>query len=341
MLIVLEGCDGAGKTTLAQQLVKEAELRGWEGEVWHRGVPMRHPLEEYEWDLEQDYARTPAERSRRLLVADRWHLGQLVYGPLYRKDLKDFDLACAWHVDAKLQSLGAVQLIMSPPLEVIRERLAIRGEDYLKEGHVQYVHEAYESMTRCRCDEFTGSPLSCIGHGFFSRSFSILRESLDDDDVRVLVDTAACRSERVDALTPFSTYVGPRYPEILLLGDRHNGSDRREPEPTDYDAAFVPYGGTSGRWLCQTIVQTSLHEHNIGVANANQEDVWSLTEALHHPKIVALGQLAHDALVNRGIVHGWVPHPQFARRFHHDNRSEYAGAILEAATSEEKVVPLW
>lgn len=337
MLIVLEGCDGAGKTTLAGQLVKEAELRGWEAEVWHRGVPVRHPLEEYELDLEQDYPSSAENRARRLIIADRWHLGQLVYGPLYRKDLKDFDMGCAWHVDALLQSVGALQLILSPPLEVIRDRLAIRGEDYLQEGHVQYVHEAYESMVNVTNSE----AISNVGNGIFNRSFTILREPLDDDDVRVLVDTVECRSRRADGLIPFKTYVGPRYPGILLFGDRHNGSDIRPPSPFDHRAAFVPYGGTSGRWLSSAIAESPLNQFGIGIANANQENVEPLVSMLNSPRVVALGQEAHKTLEKYDIEHGTVPHPQYARRFKHSHGPAYTDAIFNAAILKTEVLPRW
>jgi thymidylate kinase len=338
MLIVLEGIDGGGKTSLAENLVKEAELRGWEGEVWHRGVPTRHPLEEYELDLEDDYPRSAEDRRRRLIVCDRWHLGQLVYGPLYRKDLKDFNLGCAWHVDALLQSLGAVQLILSPPLDVALERSFKRGEDYLQREHFEYVHRAYESMVY---DHGHGAEWD-VGHGIFHRSWKILREPPDDHDVTTLLDTAMCRSDRANALWPFSTYIGPRSPDLLLLGDRHGEGPRGlRPDAVHHRAAFVPYGGTSGRWLTECIVQSSLSTRRVGIANSNQEDVEALWHTLDRPTVVALGAQAEEALLDTAIPHGLVPHPQYMRRFHHHLKKEYVQAILAASISNGKVSPRW
>jgi thymidylate kinase len=326
MIIVLEGCDGAGKTTLAENLVKEAERRGWEGEVWHRGVPVRHPLEEYELDLEVDYPRTADERARRLIVADRWHLGQLVYGPLYRKDLKDFDTGSAWHVDALLQSLGAVQLIVQPDPDLIKRRLKIRGEDYLQEGHIDYVISAYERQA-----------------ALWNKSTGVLTTVPTDDDVRQLIDWAECRSARADALIPFTTYVGPRYPDLLLLGERHHNGRRSEMESAKHHrAAFVPYSATSGRWLANAIIESPLKDKAIGLANAGQEDVEKLIDTLDatgNMQIVTLGNAASKILDDLGIEHGAAPHPQYMRRFHYSSGPDYAAAILEVADSKRKVWP--
>jgi thymidylate kinase len=319
VLIVLEGVDGAGKTTLAQRMVAAAELRGYEAEIWHRGVPVRHPLQEYELDLELDYG---GNTERRLIVCDRWHLGQIVYGELYRNDLKDSNLGTTWHVDALLQAYGAMQLVVSPPLDIVKSRLEQRGEDYLQPEHVGYVHQRYEELA-----------------DFFGKSITTIRDAeLSDSDLNVLMLRAVCRSAASERLRPFGTYVGPRDPELLLLGDAHaNGPMMKDAPP--HRAAFVPYGHTSGRWLCDSIVSSPLAFQRVGIANAAQEDVAALLDVLGQPKVVAMGQVADQRVTDLGIDHGAVPHPQYMRRFFNSYKIQYTKAIAKAADNNEKVQP--
>jgi thymidylate kinase len=310
MLIMLEGCDGAGKTTLANRLVEYAQGRGFTAELWHRGVPERHPLEEYEYDLEQ---ADPA--IDHLIVMDRWHLGQLVYGGLYR-DENLLGMGGAWHVDALLKRYGAVQLIVSPPLDEIRRRLGVRGEDYLKAEHVEHVWKSYQELA----ERFDIPTLEC---------------DVDDDDLRVLVDTAHSRAARNEPLRAFSTYVGSRFPEILLVGEKH-GPTKEERAP--HRAAFVPYPSTSGKWLCDAIAgQQVLGTNRIGLVNALQDNVADLVDVLGQPKVVALGNAAAQECDRLGLLFGQLPHPQYMRRFQNRNAETYAAWIPVAADEQRKV----
>jgi thymidylate kinase len=312
MIIMLEGTDGAGKSTLGNRLVEYAQKRGFTAELWHRGVPERHPLEEYEYDLEQ--ANPPSDH---LIVMDRWHLGQLVYGGLYR-DENLLGVSGAWHVNALLERYGAVQFIVSPPLEEIRRRLGVRGEDYLKAEHVEHVWTSYQVLA-----ERFGIP--------------ILACDLDDEDLRVIFDTARARAARTSPLRDFTTYVGPRFPEVLLVGDVHGPAKEGR---AAHRAAFVPYPSTSGRWLCDAIASHPvLSQKRIGLVNANQgDDIEKLVDILGQPQVVALGAEAMSTLGRLEINHGTVPHPQYMRRFRNKTHNEYAESILTVADIENGAI---
>jgi len=133
-IIILEGVDGSGKSTLANKLAAAGEKAGLNVIREHRGPIKQTVIEEYVKPL---FEIGPND----LLIADRWHVGELIYGPLYR----GISLAKP-HLEAiegLLDMLHAVRVIVTAPLPVIRNRLEARGEDYLKPEHVEHVHGAY------------------------------------------------------------------------------------------------------------------------------------------------------------------------------------------------------
>jgi hypothetical protein len=118
MLFVIEGADGTGKSTLARRIL---EATGG-GRYIHANAPTRHPLVEYTEPLIE--YRPGGET----WVLDRWHLGELVYGPLYRgkAGLSPQQFAA---VDEYLSELGAVLILMHEDPKVLAHRLRERGEE--------------------------------------------------------------------------------------------------------------------------------------------------------------------------------------------------------------------
>ena len=130
MLIVLEGPDGAGKTTLAKALMA-GFYRKWPSgtfRIEHRG-PLRlnvDPVDEYTLP---DY--DPADMTN-LVVCDRWHLSEAVYGPIYRGGSRaDLVFHEKW-----LDDRGALKLYVTEPLRVLTARVSERGDDYIEVGHL-------------------------------------------------------------------------------------------------------------------------------------------------------------------------------------------------------------
>lgn len=315
MIVILEGCDGSGKTTFADAVTRVAERSGIHVENWSRGVPKNHVLVEYELAIEQSYNRELTATS--LLVCDRWHLGELIYGPIYR-DGSQLDLAQTWHVNRFLESRGAVVVIISLPVSVVHDRLNTRGDDYISIDDVGRICTAYRTIARdVRLDAV------------------MLTSPPDDSAANGVIIQAQVTGYRTHGLRNFPSYVGPPDPEILLLGDQRAPNGKYN----YHRAAFVPYHGTSGHWLCRTIVETHLAFKKIGIANAYEENVVDLVRALCGPRVVTLGSNADTLCTYHWDDHGSVPHPQYGRRFHHHDRLAYADAIVRAADKHEKVIP--
>lgn len=134
-IIIIEGVDGSGKSTLANAIAKLDH--GLTVDLQHRG-PLKNSVQvEYYWPL----VRVPDDV---LLIADRWHLGEMIYGPLYRgASLVDGTWFEA--IEDVLETKQAGRVIMSPPLDIVKHRLSARGEDYLKPEHVEHVWNEYRS----------------------------------------------------------------------------------------------------------------------------------------------------------------------------------------------------
>src|ERR1044071_6965701 len=92
MLIVLEGTEAVGKTTLANALAaKWQELTDYHGDggtarILHHGYPDtdRHIYTQYAEPLGDERLRASVLDRKNLFIFDRYHLGDLLYGPLMR-----------------------------------------------------------------------------------------------------------------------------------------------------------------------------------------------------------------------------------------------------------------
>lgn len=145
VLIIIEGVDGVGKSYLAGKLVELTDARLLhakqpEGDAYQEYV---EPLEEYApTSLEDDPRQSPKHRH---VVCDRWHLGELVYGPLYR-DGAIFRPGELSLVEAFLNAQGAVIVYMTEDKDVVMKRWKERGEDFLKLGDYDFACVEYEHV---------------------------------------------------------------------------------------------------------------------------------------------------------------------------------------------------
>lgn len=111
---VLEGCDGTGKSTLAEAISLRYNVL-----VQHDGPPddPDYALAELIRDLEG----SPTD-----CVWDRWHFGNMVYGSIFRgkPDLTAWELELFEEI---LGARGALLVLCKPPLEVVRDNIQSRA----------------------------------------------------------------------------------------------------------------------------------------------------------------------------------------------------------------------
>lgn len=335
MLIICEGSDGSGKTTLVNRIADTLRT-AYPGDtvtVLHKGPPVEHPLDEYERPL---FNYRPGTGQH--VICDRWHVGEYVYPSIVQRPTAG-DLAVFRHVDAFLQSRGALLVHVRPPHEINVKRLVTRGDEFVTAQQLRPLRQKFN-------DYMKRTTLS-----------TLIAEVSDPFTIEDIITDARRHEAAAQPLNRFVTYVGPPRPAFLLLGDvRHaigkmTAMDRAmcvaNPRSTiDLGPTFGPYRNTSGHFLLSYLPE-KLWEHGVGLANAcDVDNVHALIEVLRRPRIVALGSNAWRAICKiatdpddpHPIEGGSAPHPQYIRRFTHGYGLEYGRAVAVAAVHGRKLI---
>lgn len=302
MLIILEGVDGAGKSTTADAIARL--LPG--ATRLHKGPMTADAITEYE-----DPLASYRPGSETHVICDRWHVGELVYGPVLRGKAR-MTLAERRHIDLFLAARGAVVVHVTASMSTIRQRLSTRGDDLVTLDQIDELNDRYFDVVQ-HLD---------VVHG---RLYTEADENIYAQ-LQVLAGTALAHEMRTAPLVEFPTYIGAANPTLLLLGERRNTFDR--------PSAFVPAPNTSGAYLLEHLPE-DVFATWLGIANACEEDIGKLWETLGRPAVVALGRAAAEQCRQAELPHGVVPHPQYVRRFHHHHGRRYGAMIREAAQYQE------
>jgi len=319
MLIVLEGVDGGGKTSVRNQLHVLWRAQGRVGDIKnapHQGPPPFgvNLVEHYERSLLESPLREMILSSTDLVIMDRWHVGELVYGPLLRGESR-LTAGGALHVELLLQSLGATQALIQPfDVEVLLDRHHRRPDHLLPEEKVAEVAEWYRVYAVHRDNWFQ------YDSGEFS-SVELATELLGD---------AADYTARVSAVAQsHPSYLGHPDPDVLLVGDtRSNGSDAL----TWTTRPFTPTATlSSSTWLMDALVVAEVPPTMFGLVNAREPRVQlrKLWSDLGEPRVVALGNEAIRALRDVKLEYTKLAHPQWERRFRSRYHAEYATQLRE------------
>lgn len=296
MIIILEGPDGCGKSTLAAQLHEAID----DSVIVKFGQPtLECPFEEYEKTL------YPHIEAGKTIICDRLHWGERVYGPLLRGHDRLGNDAAWRHVELFLAAHGAFVVVPLVWDGELQRRLTLRGDDLITLEQVSEITASYNEII------LNDTMLDVICPSF-------------DEFNNVLNVTMHRRRHR---RWPLSTYIGrPNGVDLLLCGESRAGLP-----PHEFRSAFVPRPKSSGFYLLEC-----LPDHlwsDTGFINACEEDVFHRWFALGEPITIALGRNASRALVEQAVPHSVVPHPQYVRRFYHKQLKEYGRLINEVFKS--------
>jgi len=305
LLIIIEGVDRTGKTSLAKRIADKIDAV-----VVHAGPPTKHPIEEYQTALD---GYSPIAGTH--LVLDRWHVGEYVWPRIFGRETT-FNRAVQKHTAMYMRSRGAYI--------VWADRRNLEG---LKRDLVENNEPLQPKDLLTAQSLFTRAFADVGAHGVWDY------EIHGDSEVNGIIAAAEDYEQQVFRVwwEVGQGWVGNERPKALLVGDEL-GPLAKNTNPPD-DIPFAPYAATSGRYLID-----SLHKwRDVALINSLQgryqaprdlQDAWSV---FGRPNVVALGEKASERLTNYEVPHRTVPHPQYWRRFRYNDREEYTRLIEEAA----------
>ncbi|MNB69349.1 SPBc2 prophage-derived uncharacterized protein YorR [compost metagenome] len=126
MLIILEGPDGAGKTTLAQQLSMSTGYP-----VQHRSKPK---TEEEKQQMFLEYEQMCMSREN--IIVDRCWYSEMVYGKVMRdQSYISQDQMLALERNIMMIGGGGIIVHCTDKVDTLWDRLKDRGEDYITDIH--------------------------------------------------------------------------------------------------------------------------------------------------------------------------------------------------------------
>lgn len=305
MLIIIEGPDCAGKSTLADRLQKEIE-RTTKQEVLRlsSGPPTGHPLDEYVVPLLGYRPATDAH-----IICDRLHWGEYVY-PMVLGRSSALDDPIFTYIEMFLLSRGAYVVSMNQPVDVLERRMRDRGDDLIRPEQLSAISAGFAVVER---------------KSMLPTTFR--RDDVTNIGIQAIIGRASMLEQVTRPLNAFTTYVGPRKPKRLLLGDVRGPAFQTDNPVDRLRPAFMPYRSMSGAYLWNAMTRYPEPAiSTVGVANAcDVDDPLNLWLTLGQPQVVTLGQNARRCWTGLAVE---APHPQWVRRFHHSQVDDYHHQIM-------------
>lgn len=299
MLIIIEGADKTGKTTLAKEI---SSCLGFK--YHHFGVPGPDPA--------SDYAKFLINM-KEPTVCDRFFYGEMVYGPLLRGKsvIKPLERMV---IERLCRMRNALLIHANTPLALVSERLRVMGDDMITQEQNEKAYEAFNSV-------LSDSSLPVL-------SFSSVYDNSAERFIINKLDVMAYNmlNKAIEAAKVITGVGTVDRPTVVLVGEKLNINQTWMCVPFDR--------GPSSEFLNECIIRAGINESELYIVNADtltkaEVDFLYLNSAV---KFVALGSKASIKLSEYEVQHVAIPHPQYWKRFHYTRKNEYIKMLVVAAS---------
>lgn len=141
-VLIFEGCDASGKTTI-QEILREIIRHAF---LIHTSAPVKGNSKEYFYNL-LDKLTDFAGIINQPLFFDRFHVGELVYGSIFRPEtIDDAVKEKMFRLEERLAEREAKMVYITASPDTIVNRLKKRGDWYVQPSDVQRILDKYEQM---------------------------------------------------------------------------------------------------------------------------------------------------------------------------------------------------
>jgi len=304
MILILEGPDGAGKSTLVKQLTQ------------HFGDDMVHTVHHGPYPnlvpemLCKTYFRsmTPALTFNDTVIMDRSWLSEPIYGAVYRDGENRVDLPRRRMLERVALSRGGVVIHCQPHFDICAKAfIARKGDEYLDNlEQLRQVYNEYETLG-------IRTELPVVQYDYEMDSFDDLLKKVRQKTIQNGAGGGGCFKEGV----------------ILMLCDRGPKTNIR---PTAAVVPFINFLDDDGpsRMLANTFAQEGIPESDIYWMNTQTHDgKFTNPEFIQRLKprlIFALGNNAYSWAYQNGIRAIKLPPPLY----HMQNYPNQPYHIVEA-----------
>jgi len=298
-VIILEGCDLSGKTTLANKLsahYHDLPIRKF-------SVPDGDPTPDYVKEL--NHATFPK-------IYDRFLYGEYVYSRVKNRNvyMGKFELQM---LELMLVTRPHLIVYCKPPWDEVARRYAERGDEYVNLVELSEIYEMY--------DEILTNPLANVIVYDGNNEGEVLmrcKQAMDE------VNWAFYNSFKKNGFPG----IGKLNPKYMFIGERYNYRAQHQ----------VTFWSKAGEYLMEQIAKTGVDIKDCHFANSIDDRVKKITPLhimLVNPEyVVCLGAVAWNivrfhmnALADHDIKVRQIPHPAYWSRFRSGEEDEYIKGI--------------
>lgn len=309
-IFIVEGPDGAGKSTLAQALAETVRARLVHCEAFpHVSTGLGRLYVE---------AMLPALLGYTNIVLDRAWLSEPIYGRAYRKGADRLGVVGRRMLERVALRCNTYVVVCLPSMDVCLNAFnQRRATEYLDSAHqLMTVYSDY--ATRLAEGSLTDLPTT---------SFDYATQLFE------LPKFESAEQHLVEWRTG-----GNFNGKVVIVGESFGPLKNDDPL---FRVPFVSFSAAGcSAWLTQQLADAGLSEYQLCWVNADDSWFENIVKRLHDDRptrwFVALGQRAAQALkgvLGASAVIESVPHPQSAKRFH--SRERYALVDLLKGLSHE------
>lgn len=310
MIVILEGPDGGGKTTLAEQLRHVLQERTMVHSIKHgpyKGVDSEQLCKIYFRSMSQALTYDDT------VILDRAWLSEPIYGEVYRNGADRVDTPRRRMLERVALSRGAVVVHCQPDIEVCLKTFKSRMDDeYLDNTEqLEAVYHGYETLPQRTC-------LPVIPYDYERDTLEGLLHKLMDRSTQNPAAGGGCFKKD----------------NILMLCDRGPRTNVRASAAVVPFINFLDNDGPS-RMLAETLEREGIPESSVYWANT-QTYQGTPTDAqfikqLQPSKIFALGNNAYTWALNNGVQVYKLPPPlyhmqNYPNQPYHIMESDYGNA---------------